>query len=86
MSSHSDILGEHEFWEDIYSKGNFLTQKLNPGLPHCRQILYQLSYVGTSMVAQTVKRLPTMWETWVRSLGWEDILEKEKATNSSFLA
>ena len=60
MSSHSDILGEHEFWEDIYSKGNFLTQKLNPGLPHCRQILYQLSYVGTSMVAQTVKRLPTI--------------------------
>ena len=27
---------------------------------------------GTSLVAQTVKRLPAMWETWVRSLGWED--------------
>ena len=40
----------------------------------------------TSLVAQTVKRLSTMWETWVRSLGWEDSLEKEMATHSSTLA
>ena len=40
----------------------------------------------TSLVAQTVKRLPTMWETWVQSLGWEDLLEKEMATHSSTLA
>ena len=33
-----------------------------------------------------VKRLPTMWETQVRSLGWEDPLEKEMATHSSILA
>ena len=33
-----------------------------------------------------VKRLPTMWETWVQSLGWEDPLEKEMATHSSILA
>ena len=33
-----------------------------------------------------VKRLPTMWETWVRSLGWEDPLEKEIATHFSTLA
>ena len=38
------------------------------------------------VVAQMVKRLPTMWETWVRSLGWEDPLEKEMATHSSTLA
>ena len=38
------------------------------------------------LVAQTVKRLPTMWETWVRSLGQEDPLEKEMATHSSTLA
>ena len=37
-------------------------------------------------MAQTVKRLPTMWETHVRSLGWEDLLEKEMATHSSTLA
>ena len=37
-------------------------------------------------MAQTIKRLPTMWETWVQSLGWEDLLEKEVATHSSILA
>ena len=37
-------------------------------------------------MAQTVKRLPTMWETQVRSLGWEDLLEEEMATHSSTLA
>ena len=36
-----------------------------------------------SLVAQTVKHLPTMWETWVRFLGLEDSLEKEMATHSS---
>ena len=41
---------------------------------------------GISLVAQMVKRLPTMWETWVRFLGWEDLLEKETATQSSTLA
>ena len=40
----------------------------------------------TSLVAQMVKRLPTMQETWVRSLGGEDPLEKEMATHSSTLA
>ena len=40
---------------------------------------------GDLLVAQLVKNLPEMQETWVRSLGWEDPLEKEKATHSSFL-
>ena len=40
----------------------------------------------TSLVAQTVKHLLTMRETWVQSLGWEDLLEKEMATHSSILA
>ena len=40
----------------------------------------------TSLVAQMVKRLPIMQETRVRSLGWEDALEKEMATHSSTLA
>ena len=39
-----------------------------------------------SLVVQTVKRLPTMWETWVGSLGREDPLEKETATHSGTLA
>ena len=39
-----------------------------------------------SLVAQMVKRLPAMVETWVQSLGWQDSLEKEMATHSSTLA
>ena len=39
-----------------------------------------------SLLAQMVKSLPAMWETWVRSLGREDPLEKEMATHSSILA
>ena len=41
--------------------------------------------MGASPVAQRLKRLPAMWETHVRSLGWEDPLEKEMATHSSIL-
>ena len=41
---------------------------------------------GAFLVAQTVKRLPAMWETRVQSLCWEDPLEKEMATHSSILA
>ena len=39
-----------------------------------------------SLVAQMVKRLPAMWETWVQSLGQEDPLQKEIASHSSTLA
>ena len=47
---------------------------------------YPLQYSWPSLVAQLVKNLPAMWETWVRSLGWEDPLEKGKAIHSSILA
>ena len=47
---------------------------------------YPPQYSWASLVAQLVKNLPAMWETWVRSLGWEDTLEKGKATHSSILA
>ena len=47
---------------------------------------YPLQYFWASLVTQMVKHLPTMQETWVRSLGWEDPLEKEMATHSSTLA
>ena len=89
-------------------QGIFPIQGSNPGLMHCRQILYHLSYQGSlwevivvcfshisfastdlgkeNIVTQLVKNPPAMWETWVRSQGWEDPLEKGKATNSSILA
>ena len=48
--------------------------------------VYTYIYIYTSLVAQTVKHLPPMRETWVRALGREDPLEKEMATDSSTLA
>ena len=47
---------------------------------------YPLQYSWASLVAQLVKNPPAMQETWVRSLGWEDPLEKETATYSSIMA
>ena len=41
-------------------------------------------FPGASLVAQPVKNPPAMWETWVRSLGWEDPLEKGKATHFQY--
>ena len=51
-------------------------------------LFYTWKFVSlrASLVAQMLKRLPAMWETWVRSLGREDPLEKEMATHSSILA
>ena len=45
-----------------------------------------LQYPWVSLVAQMVKNLPSMWETWDQSLGWEDPLEDGMATHSSVLA
>ena len=47
---------------------------------------YPLQCSWAPLVAQLVKNPPAMWETWVWSLGWEDPLEKGKATHSSILA
>ena len=64
----------------------------NPGsIPRSRRsagegLGYPLQFSWASLVAQLVKNLPAMWETWVRSLDWEDALEKGKATHSSILA
>ena len=51
-----------------------------------QEIGYPLQCSWTSLVADLVKNPPAMWETWVRSLSWEDPLEKGKATHSSILA
>ena len=47
---------------------------------------YPLQYSLASVVAQMVKSLPAMQESWVQSLGWEDPLEEGMATHSSILA
>ena len=51
-----------------------------------KRIAYPLQYSWASLVAQLVKNPPAMKETWVRSLGWEDPLEKGTATHCSILA
>ena len=50
------------------------------------RIGHPLQYSWASLAAQLAINLHTMWETWVHSLGWEDPLEKGKATHSSILA
>ena len=47
---------------------------------------YAIHYSLASLVAQLVKNLPAVWETWVQFLGWEDPLEKKVAIHSSTLA
>ena len=55
---------------------------------HCCSTHLRSAYtvLGTSLIAQMVKNLPTMWETQVQSLGWEDPSEKERTTHSSISA
>ena len=67
-----------------------ITTKVLQTLPHTKGAQGIVAAVSISMiiplVAQLIKNPPAMWETWVQSLGWEDPLEKGKATHSSILA
>ena len=54
----------------------------SPGGGHCNPLQYSWAF----LMAQTVKNLPAMQETWVQSLGWKDPLEEGMATHSSILA
>ena len=59
-----------------------------PGWGRCagEEIGYPFQYSWASLVAQTVKKVPVLQETWVRSLGLEDPLEEGMPTHSSILA
>ena len=63
---------------------NFLSRPLPP--PHHFSYNMVASSTRASLVAQMVKNLPAMQETQIRSLGWEDYLEKGMATQFSILA
>ena len=80
-------------WLEISSVGKESTCNAgDPGLIHDwgrsagEGISYPFQYSWASLVAQLVKNPPAMRETWVRSLGLEDTLQKEKATHSSIPA
>ena len=74
-STKGDISGA----SSVYYSTEFGTKILNLNFNH-------ISVTWTSLPVQWVKNLPAMLETWVQSLGWEDPLEKGKATHSSILA
>ena len=56
------------------------------GLQSFVYYLTVMSYGWAFLIVQSVKNMPTMQETWVRFLGWEDPLEEEMTTHSSILA
>ena len=67
---------------DIRDMGSIPGLGRSPGGGHGNPLQYSL---GTSLVAQTLKNLPAMQETWVQSLGWEEPLEKGMAAHSSIV-
>ena len=51
-----------------------------------KEVRFDIYFINYTLMSKTVKNLPAMQETWVRSLGWEDPLEKGVATHSSVIA
>ena len=91
-ATHSSILGLPRWliWQRIrpqYSRPRFDPWGVKiPWRRRRERKGYPLQYSCASLVAQLVKNLPAMQETWVQSLGWEGPLEKGKATHFSILA
>ena len=73
-------------WSDLAHIAHSHTSTLLLGSSPGEEIGYPLQHSWAFLVAQLVKNLPAMWETWVWSLGWEDLLEERMATHSSVLA
>ena len=82
-TSQGRVLGGLRVTDEIY--GRYHTLKFPPTLTH-QELRGILQVSRASLIAQSVKNLPAMQETKVRSLGWEDPLEKGMATHSSILA
>ena len=91
IATHSRILAWEILWTEEpdglqsigsqKSRHHWVTEHAHP---HMHQFIRKdTTQEQASPVAQMVKHLPAMWETWVRSLGWEDPLEKEMATHST---
>ena len=74
------------FLEHMTYWGNYRNLCGGSGRSPGEGIGYPLQYSWASLVAQTVKNPPALWETWVRPLGWEDPLEDGVATHSGILA
>ena len=81
VASHANMFS----WKSLGQRGEGRTLE-KPQEPWNGKLLKASFSSWAFLVAQRVKCLPTMRETWVRSLGWEDPLEKEMAAHSSTLA
>ena len=98
QASPSMRFSRQEYWSGLPfpSPGDLPNPEIEPGSPALQADALPSEPPGkphaynsaplTSLVAQTVKRLPTMQEAWVRSLGWDAPLEEEMATHSSTFA
>ena len=91
MGGHPDLGGHYNIWGQIPSPPALLVP--HPSKTHSTKYMLLiwgiscfLSLLWASHMAQIVKYLPAIQETWVQSLGWEDPLEKGMATPSSILA
>ena len=80
--AHDSVLARTPRLPKCSAVASWNSSFLNMGI----QIFIYWRLRRASLVAQLVKNLPAMWETWVQSLGWEDPLRKGKATHSSILA
>ena len=83
MATHSSIRAWRIPWTEKLGRLQFMGSHR---VGHNYSDLPAATQYWASLVAQTVKNLPAMWETWVQSLGQEDPLEKGMATHSSILA
>ena len=68
-----------------FSRQEYWSRVSLPSPKKINTVLYNWQRHSTSLVAQAVKHLPRMQETWVQSLGWKYLLEKEMATHSRIL-
>ena len=82
----STLMAESEELKGLLMKVKEESEKVGIKLNIQKTKIMASGPIGASLVAQRLKRLPPMQETRVRSLGWEDTLEKEMATHSSILA
>ena len=84
-NEYSGLISSRMDWLDLLAVQGTLKSPLQHHSSKASILQHSAFFLVTSLVAKTVKHLPTMWETQLQSLGEEDLLEKEMATHSSIL-